>query len=156
MPCASSCRTAKQTLCSELAWEIMITFTPASRTVLKMVLAVPGTPTMPVPCRQDLSHQLDVLHNGAGHHSEAATADTSHMAHEPRRSFRSVMGELSNADWRSRAANLPSPPWAVAKHDRCLVCSLTSTLMSATLSMVAKPLTVTGPLVSMSVLRSLI
>lgn len=28
----------------------MITFTPASRTCEKIVEAIPGTPTMPVPC----------------------------------------------------------------------------------------------------------
>ncbi len=47
----SLCRTAKQTECSEEAWEIMLTFTSASRMVEKMVLAVPGTPTIPVPCK---------------------------------------------------------------------------------------------------------
>ena len=46
---ACSALTAKQMECSLLAWLIMITLTPASRTVPKMLLAVPGTPTMPVP-----------------------------------------------------------------------------------------------------------
>ena len=43
----SFCLTAKQTECSEDAWLIMMTFAFASRTVLKMALAVPCTPTMP-------------------------------------------------------------------------------------------------------------
>jgi hypothetical protein len=34
--------TAKQMLCSLLAWLIMITFTPASRTVLNTALAIPA------------------------------------------------------------------------------------------------------------------
>lgn len=38
---ASLCFTAKHTECSELAWLIMITFTLASRTVVKIALAVP-------------------------------------------------------------------------------------------------------------------
>ena len=38
---ASLCFTAKQTECSELAWLIMMTFTLASRTVVKMALATP-------------------------------------------------------------------------------------------------------------------
>ena len=38
---ASLCLTAKQTECSELAWLIMMTFTLASRTVVKMALATP-------------------------------------------------------------------------------------------------------------------
>ena len=54
--------TAKQTECSEDAWLIMMTLTPASRTVVKMALAVPCTPTMPVPCtaarkRSGMAHQ---------------------------------------------------------------------------------------------------
>lgn len=53
MRSASICLTAKQMLCSLLAWEIMMTFTLASLTALKMVLAVPGTPTIPVPCTKD-------------------------------------------------------------------------------------------------------
>ena len=40
-PAASLCFTAKHTECSELAWLIMITFTLASRTVVKIALAVP-------------------------------------------------------------------------------------------------------------------
>mmetsp|Transcript_23921 Transcript_23921/g.74814 ORF Transcript_23921/g.74814 Transcript_23921/m.74814 type:complete len:215 (+) Transcript_23921:1327-1971(+) len=46
---SSAERTAKQIECSEEACEIMTTLTPASRTAEKMPLAVPGTPTMPVP-----------------------------------------------------------------------------------------------------------
>jgi hypothetical protein len=40
--------TAKQTECSLDAWLIMMTFAFASRTVLKIALAVPCTPTMPI------------------------------------------------------------------------------------------------------------
>ena len=40
---------AKQMECSDDACEIMTTLTPASRTHEKMLDAVPGTPTMPVP-----------------------------------------------------------------------------------------------------------
>ena len=46
----SAALTAKQMDCSDEAWLIMMTLMLASRTVLKMLLAMPGTPTMPVPC----------------------------------------------------------------------------------------------------------
>ena len=58
---ASEALTAKHTECSEDAWLIMMTFTPASRTVLKMVDAVPGTPTMPVPCTWRRRRQVGAL-----------------------------------------------------------------------------------------------
>ena len=42
---ASSPLTAKQMECSEEAWEIITTLQAASRTVVKMAEATPGTPT---------------------------------------------------------------------------------------------------------------
>jgi len=59
---ASDDFTAKHTECSEDAWLIMMTLTPASRTVEKIVLAVPCTPTMPVPCTASVrrSYELEV------------------------------------------------------------------------------------------------
>lgn len=55
----SACLTAKQMDCSLDAWLIMMMLMLASRTVEKMVLAMPGTPTMPVPCR--CRHELGGL-----------------------------------------------------------------------------------------------
>ena len=77
--------------CSEDAWEIITTLHPASRTVWNTALAVPGTPTIPVPSTlmRHTSSMVarpvmkltspDAVSNAGAHPSSVVTSQLSEM-----------------------------------------------------------------------------